>query len=68
MRNQRLLAVLASGAVAAVSFLWVMVCWMKWRDIPEIFFYRATPFAIICAGALISWAILCKSFRKFGKK
>ena len=43
--------------IASISFILIVGCWAA-NYVPEAFFYKTIPFAIICAGALIALAIL----------
>lgn len=45
--------------LASISFIWVVGCWFA-NYVPDVFFYRTIPFAIICSGALIALAILSR--------
>lgn len=45
--------------IASISFIWVVGCCAA-NYVPDVFFYKTTPFAIICAGALIALAIFVR--------
>lgn len=51
-----ILSILFIFLLAIISFIWVVGCWFA-NYVPDIFFYKTVPFAIICAGALIALAI-----------